>query len=739
MKSIRTALALLLLQWATVQSRAGTAKDFSSNTDLTSGTNYSPSGAPDTTVDVRVTTLPSTLTITTGTLTMESLSVVNGSSYTVRNATGGSTNSTLRLGNSGGFTNAFSSVLNDVVYLAGNSNLTIQGPNNTGGAGVLNVNLASSGNFNIGAGSTLTVSSVVSGSTSTVGLIKTGEGTLVLSGANTYTGTSAVSGGTLQNGSGSTFNSKGRLSLSSTGVFDLGGFGASVTDISASSTTSTIINNGNGPAVLTLSNQQNGNSPINSLVKDGIGTVAVQVANHVAFSPIFQLTKQNTFSGGLTLLDGSTLSSPLNEGTRLRINGAISTTGAAGSIISGPFGTGAITIGLTATDKAGILFDTVNNNTLVNDVVFNTGLGNDNPGIRLDTSGHILSGTVTVNLSNAVFSGIGSASLTGQVTGPSGVELNSGSVVTVMLNNATANANNYAGNTLVGLNSTLSLGAANQIPNGVGKGLTQVNGTLKLGGFSETINGLVGAGTLDGVSGTPNLGLGDNNATGNTFSGTIKNTNGNLSVTKIGTGTQTLTGFNTYSGATVVVSGTLEVGTGGTLSNTSLVTVNTGGTLLLDGTVGNKINDGAEVTLDGGTLKLDTTTGSDEQVGALTLNASSIIDFGTLASGQTLRFADSSAKSWMGTLSVWNYTSTVDHLYFGNVLGGGVPANGLSQINFYSDSGMSSFRPAGFGPDAGEVSPVPEPSSVAIGVGLLGLAGWRERKRISLLWSGVVA
>ena len=74
-------------------------------------------------------------------------------------------------------------------------------------------------------------------------------------------------------------------------------------------------------------------------------------------------------------------------------------------------------------------------------------------------------------------------------------------------------------------------------------------GTLNLAGFNETINGLNGAGTVDGGSGTPTFTVGDNNATSN-FTGTIKNTAGSLALVKIGTGTLTLGGTNTYSGNT---------------------------------------------------------------------------------------------------------------------------------------------------------------------------------------------
>jgi autotransporter-associated beta strand protein len=182
---------------------AGNAKDFFQNTSMLSAGNYSPSATPSNTDDVRITRTSTTgLTITASSLSMESLNVDNGNSYTISNATGTATNSTLNLGNSGGFTNVFSGVANDLIYLTGSSTLIIQGPNSGSGSGVLNITLASSGNFNIDTGSTLTISSVISGSGQSI--TKTGGGTATLSGANTYSGGTTLSAGVLQLGSSST-------------------------------------------------------------------------------------------------------------------------------------------------------------------------------------------------------------------------------------------------------------------------------------------------------------------------------------------------------------------------------------------------------------------------------------------------------------------------------------------------------------------------------------------------------
>ena len=203
---------------------------------------------------------------------------------------------------------------------------------------------------------------------------------------------------------------------------------------------------------------------------------------------------------------------------------------------------------------------------------------------------------------------------------------------------------------------------------------------------------------------------------------------GSGSVIQAGSGTLVLNGTNTYSGTTTVSGGTLQVATGGSLTATTNVTVNTGGTLLLSGT-GNQINNAATVTLAGGTIQTNGASSINETVGALTLSSTSTIDFGTLAGGNTLSFGDSSAAPWSGTLNVWNWTSGTDHLFFGSS-SSGLTGTQLTQINLYSDSG-STFLSNGGISASGEISAisaVPEPSSVFVAASLLALIGWRERR-----------
>ena len=395
---------------------------------------------------------------------------------------------------------------------------------------------------------------------------KSGAGILTFNSANTYTGNTAISGGTLRLGVAGALPSTGALVMSSTGILDLNGNNATVTDISASAITNQITDNSAGTGVSTLTVSAFVNT-INSLITDGATQhVAVNISNNLTGSSLFPLNNANTFSGGLTLLNNTGA-----LGTRLRISGAVTTVGSPGAITSSPFGTGPIIIGQGPTDKAGILLDSVNNITIENAITFNTAVGNDVPGIRFDTNGNTLSGIITANLVDARFStaggNTGSVSLTGQVTGAGGLNVTptGTGALTVTLNNA-AGTNNYQGATTIGANGTVIQAAANQIPHGPSTGDVTNNGKLSLGGFNTTINGLNGGGLIDGVSGSPTLTVGDNNASG-TFSGIIANTAGSLSLAKIGSGTQTLALCrSSYSGGTTISGGTLKLGGGSFVS-----------------------------------------------------------------------------------------------------------------------------------------------------------------------------
>ena len=211
--------SVFLLALGLSPAKAGTKVSFTKNAALTTSTNYSSGVLPTNTTDVLITSSSTALTDSSSSLQMESLNLTDstpGSTYSITNK--GTSNSTLTLGNSAGFTNAYSSVANDLIYLQ-DTPLTITGQ--ATGYGTLTLALASNGNFDLVAGSisvtpTLTISASITGA---FGLTITGTGTTNLNGTNTFSGPFAASGSsTVALGANGALSSVSAVNLSGSAV-----------------------------------------------------------------------------------------------------------------------------------------------------------------------------------------------------------------------------------------------------------------------------------------------------------------------------------------------------------------------------------------------------------------------------------------------------------------------------------------------------------------------------------------
>ena len=344
-----------------------------------------------------------------------------------------------------------------------------------------------------GSSSTLTISSVISGNT---GLQKLGTGTLTLTGANTYTNQTVLTQGVLSFANGSLgpcaiVMNGGTLQWASGNTQDVSvsPYGLSFL---ASSTLDTSSNN------VTLAGNIYNPVSWQVITKIGSGTLTLSGAN--------------TYTGPTTINAGTLAAGAANA---FSSSSAVTVASGAKVVLNGH------NESIGSLTGAGAVTD--NSNTPATLTV-----GNDN------TSPAAFSGAI----STTTGSNTGALSLT---------KVGSG---TLTLGGA---GNTYTGATAVN-SGTLIAGAANTIYSSSAVSVAS-GATFVLNGFSQSIGSLTGAGNVTNNSNTAaTLTVGNDNTSPAAFSGVLSDTTGSntgaLSLTKVGSGTLTLSGTNTYSGVT---------------------------------------------------------------------------------------------------------------------------------------------------------------------------------------------
>ena len=200
-QTIRLAFVSCVFGLAAV--RAGTVTYLGSGT-LSSNASWDTTARPITTDEALfINTLPDPITTAGGTnLEFGNLLWNSNSSSTIALNSTGTTSTQLRLTNGGGSTSAIANggSTGDLLLLgtAATSNTVIISGNLNTGTAQLEVFLQSAGNINVvNAGATLDIATRLRERNGSFGFTKTGAGTLVLRGTNTYTGTTTLSEGTL--------------------------------------------------------------------------------------------------------------------------------------------------------------------------------------------------------------------------------------------------------------------------------------------------------------------------------------------------------------------------------------------------------------------------------------------------------------------------------------------------------------------------------------------------------------
>jgi len=416
-----------------------------------------------------------------------------------------------------------------------------------GGAGSLGSGsyagtIANSGTFEYNSSADQTLSGVISG---TGALVKDNSGTLTLSGTNTYTGATNVNGGVLEAQGGSAIGNSSAVTVNALGTFEVD----NAETIGSLTGAGDVTLNANLTTGDTTNTEISGNiSGSGTLIKQGASTLTLSGDN-------------SGFSGGITLQ---------NVNSRLALNSANAA------------GTG----DLTFNHQTKLFNGASGPNTINNDITTNGWLYWEGGSKALEVAGdwNNNSDVVWTNSSETL-------TMSGVVSGSASTGFYGNG--TIALTNAN---NNFTGNYHATLDSTIqfttvansgvnsALGAGTQVRfdggnqsfNGyyenIGAG-GSTNRAITIGRTSQAreagiANNGTGALNFSGTftndassGGTRTLLLGGDYAGENTISSVLSDGagGGKIALTKEGSTTWTLSGTNTYTGATTVTDGTLII------------------------------------------------------------------------------------------------------------------------------------------------------------------------------------
>ncbi|MBV7417462.1 autotransporter domain-containing protein [Comamonas sp. CMM03] len=515
------------------------------------------------------------------------------------------------------------SVNNDAVF--GSGDVSISGANLT--THTATVNLAN--NFLIGSGgmalsgtNTIVLNGVISGA-GAGRLTKNNGGILRINGVNTYAGGTALNGGTTVvstdqafgtgniaiGASGARIDASGTvnlvndISLSANGTF--GGTGnLTLSGVVSNTTSRTLAKVGSGQLTLANANTYQGGTTLSggTLVVGnsqalGSGSLTVASASTLASSQAVTLSNQVSLASNLTVAGANDL----------RLNGVIDSTGAFKLIKTG---SGNLTLAAANTFSDGI---DLNSGTLT----------------LATNSGVLGSGTLTVT-------GNSRLAFDAPLNTSTPIVINSGATLDLAVNQdlllfngisgggnltktGTAEATLFQTGTLGGQVDVQAGKLTAMASNALGSG-TPVNiasgATLSLGA-DTALGALTGSGQLQVTSGA--ISLGNGNAS-STFSGAI--TGSTLSgISKVGSGTLTLAGINTFTSNLVVSAGRLHLNSGASLAS-SQVTVANGASLGGSGSLSGHVTVTSGATL---------APGASNGTGSLTVGSLDMAQGSTLA------------------------------------------------------------------------------------------------------------
>jgi len=335
------------------------------------------------------------------------------------------------------------------------------------------------------------------------GITQAGTGTTTLTGdANTYTGDTVISAGTLRLSGASSLDRSSGVSIAAAGTFDISAINGATTVKKVSG--SGVVNLAG--KTLTLSEQ---NGAFGGRFT-GVG------GNLVLAGPQLAISQDSDFTGSLTI----------NSGSSLVATGAASLSGASNLVISG-------TLDVSGLNAATPTFVATSVSGSGGRIILGTKGLNITAGRPVDDFGGVIQGSGAVNILG-------------------GTQILSGS-------------NTYSGATSIGNGAVLSIAGGGSVGNSSGVTIGQT-GTFDISGTAggalpgTAVQAIAGSGTVQlgltaGTARTLSI------TSSGTYGGVIAGY-GDLRVS--GSGVQTLTGDSTFIGTVRVASGSIRIGNGGT-------------------------------------------------------------------------------------------------------------------------------------------------------------------------------
>ena len=508
--------------------------------------------------------------------------------------------------------------------ISAGSLLTV-GNGNTGGS--ITGDVVNNSVLSFARSDTTTYGGVISGT----GVVnKGGTGTLILTGANTYGGGTNIALGTLKTGASNVLSSSSALNIAAGATLDLN------------------------------STQQIAGSLA------GAGTVYSAVAATLKFGGDNTST---SFSGSFA--GGNLLSEKQGTGT-FNFSGT-----SANSALSGSF---TVSGGTLAMVGAGSLRDSglaLQSGTTLDISATTAGASFGFIFASAGTAIHLGSQTLTIDNTLTSFD----SNLSGVINGSGGLTVGQNSTLILRA------VNTFTGpTTLTTASSTIIIGRPNAISASSEVNLAASYAKLDIAAVPADVSIQALRGVAGSLVDVEDHNLVITNAASN-FAGSIQQRLSGTGGLILDGGHQTLSGINSYRGATTVNAGTLSVN--GSIATSSLTTVNAGGTLGGNGTVGNTAISGGTLAPGNsiGTLRvngnLSFTAASSYMVEVSPTNADRTNVTGTATLGGATVNATFAAGSYVvKQYTILNAARGLGGSAFGSVVNGNLPSGFLSSLSY---------------------------------------------------------